>query len=121
MKKYWKYVALVVGGVVGYVLLKDKAGSFIDDFRKVKKVHEEEVKAIEDAHEEERVQKAKNLKNYTEAVKKIEEEYAAKNEKLDRKKKKEIKRLVDKHGNDPGRLAEELSSATGFRIVLPEE
>lgn len=121
IKKYWKLVALVLGAIVGLFLFRGRITSFADDYRKVKDVHDEEVKKIEQAHEEERLRKQQAAEKLEKTLKVVEEEYAANTEKLDKKKKKEVEVLVKEHGNDPNKLAEELQKVTGFKIILPSD
>lgn len=121
IKKYWKIIALIVGAVVAFVLLRGRDVSFAEDFRKIQDAHEEELRKIEEARAEERRLNAENVARLEKALRTIEEEYSRQRLELDAKKKKEIERIVEESGDDPDELAQRLSEATGFRIILPED
>lgn len=61
-----------------------------------------------------------NKKTYDERLDVIKKEYDEKNQELTEKKKKEIDKILKSSGDDPGKLAQELSSVTGFKIIFPE-
>lgn len=120
-KKYWKVIVLVLSAIITLIVFRGNISSFADDYKKINEVHEEEVEAINKARLEERETKVENKKKLDKALVVVEKEYEANSEKLDRKKKREVAKLIKDHGNNPNKLAEELSNATGFKVILPEE
>lgn len=84
-------------------------------------VHREELKKIDEARLRERKEKEESERKYQEALVLIREKYESDKMSLDKRKEKEIKRIVAHHGNDPKELALQLSKATGFEVIMPEE
>lgn len=120
VKAYWKYALALVIGVFGLLFFAKKAPSLADSLKKISLSHEQELKDIAKAREEESAQHEANKKSYDERLDVIKKEYEQKNEELSDKKKKEIDKILKSSGSDPIKLAEELSAATGFKIILPE-
>ena len=58
---------------------------------------------------------------YQEVIKQIEQEYAERREALSAAKKKQVKDIVDKHGDDPQKLAELVRDSFGFEIHVGED
>lgn len=121
VKKYWQVAALVVGAVVGFLLLQRRENAFVEDFKKVQENHAEELKKIQAARDEERVRLVENQKKLETALSEIQKKYDAEERQFDAKKKAEVEQIVKEHGDDPDALAQKLSDATGFRVILPED
>lgn len=120
VKKYWHYLALTVAALVGVLIFRKDLGSFIESYQKIKDVHDDELKKVDEARKEERVQKEAASKKLESTLRTIEERYEANNQALDKKKKKEVEKIVKTYSDDPELLAEELAKVTGYRIILPE-
>lgn len=120
LKKYWKVLAVILAATVGFFLLRKRDLSFVDELRKVQASHDEEVRQINAVREEERKQHAENLRRRDEALAVVQRQYDESMTQLDSKKKKEIEQIVKEHGKDPVALAQKLSEATGFTIVMPD-
>lgn len=120
IKKYWKLLALVVGAFIAFFFVRSR-GSFVEDYKKIKNIHDEEIKTIDEARKNERIQKQKAIVIRDNALKAIDKEYEKKSDSLKREKKQDVAKLVKEHGNDPERLAEELQKVTGFKIIQPDK
>jgi multidrug efflux pump subunit AcrA (membrane-fusion protein) len=118
-KKYWQLILLVVGGVVGIFLLRSKENSFTDDYKKIQDNHAKEIAAINAANAEQTAKLEANQQKLQAALDAVQKQYDAQNKALDDKKKAEITQIVKDYGHDPDALARQLSSATGFSIVMP--
>lgn len=119
VKKYWSYVALVLAVIFGYLLFRREQVDFADQLKKIQDAHDEELKKIQDARAQEEKQHEENEKKLQSALDAVQKQYDDAKKDLDAKKKKEIEDLVKQYGNDPTALAQKLSEATGFTIVLP--
>lgn len=121
IKKYWQLIALVVGVVVSVFFLKRREQSFADDYKKINEIHSEEIKRIQEAREKERLQLVENQRKLEATLAEIKKKYDEEDRQLDNKKKSEIEKLVKEHSDDPDVLADKLSQATGFRVILPKD
>lgn len=120
VKKYWSYFALALGMIVGFLLLRNQGAGFADKLKEIQTAHDEELRKINAAREQERKEHEANLKRLEQSLKAVQEQYDAAKKDLDSKKKKEIEELVRLYKDDPETLAKKLSEATGFVIVLPD-
>lgn len=119
IKKYWELFLLVAGALAAMFLLQRQKESFLDDVKRIQDAHDEEVKKINAARDEERRQRIENEKRLSAALTAIQAQYDAAKMELDSKKKKEVEQLVKDFGDNPEELAKKLSQATGFVIILP--
>lgn len=119
-KKHWKVIALVVTAIVGIVIFKKSPSSFVESYRKLKELHDNESDAILNAHKEEQFEKKAAKLELNEILRVVESEFRKNKKILDNKKKKEIKRILRKGNSNPAELANELSEATGIRVIMPK-
>tara|TARA_Y100000310_G_C20453950_1_gene702119 strand:- start:4 stop:417 length:414 start_codon:yes stop_codon:yes gene_type:complete len=119
-KHNWKVVALLVYTVILYMLFSKNAQNALDALIAAKESHKSEVDVLNNAHSEEIKKRDENLKKYQETVKLIEEKYKEENKKLTFIKKRKVKEIVEKHSEDPGKLAELVKETFGFEIVNHE-
>ena len=126
LKKAWVWTKahcwlpiLLLLMVVGFLLyLITRNGAFlatvVDAFEGSRESYKKEIDLLNEGHRKEAEEKSKALEEYTKSLKILEEEYAKRNEELDSKKKKELKKLVEESYNDPDRLAQELARLYGL-------
>jgi seryl-tRNA synthetase len=121
IKKYWELFLLLAGAFVAIVLFRQQRSTFVEDVKKLQDAHDEEIKKINAARDEERRIAVENQKKLTKALELVQAQYDDAKKELDEKKKKEIEQLVKEYGNKPDELAKRLSEATGFVIVMPQD
>lgn len=119
VKKYWAYVALVVGAIVSAVLLKQQQTSVADQLKQVNDAHAAELKQINDAREAEEKQHLLDEQQLQTTLVSVEKQYDDQKKQLDDQKRAEVIAIVKQYGDDPVALAKKLSDATGFEIILP--
>ena len=117
-KKHWQLlVGIVIPLLIG-LLLKQRwsAEQARETVEHIQDSHRREVTAIDESHriEAEKIQEAQRRRDATVAV--VEAQAVAANVDLDEKKKREIRKLVQKHENDPDALTRELSRTTGIAV-----
>lgn len=121
IKTNWKVISLVGAIVLGYLFFRRREKGFTEQLRQVQEVHRQEIEKIEAARAAERAQHAANEKMLRDALETVQLEYEKAKQELSASKKNEVKKIVKEVGNDPMALAQRLSEATGFRIVLSED
>jgi len=121
LKKYWGFVALIAGTIAGVFLFRKQDVSFADQMKKIQDAHEAEMKQINDARAEEARQHAANQKQLEVALAAVQVQYDAAMKDLDAKKRAEVADIVKQYGDDPVALAQKLSEATGFTVILPSK
>tara|TARA_Y100000310_G_scaffold24318_1_gene23322 strand:- start:144 stop:560 length:417 start_codon:yes stop_codon:yes gene_type:complete len=118
-KTHWWLPILVLLAIVGlllYALTRNSAfiASVIEAYEGSRESYKKEIDVLNEAHRKEAEEKAKVLETYNENLKVLEEEYGKRNESLDSKKKKELKKLIEESYNDPEKLSKELAKLYGF-------
>ena len=120
IKHYWYVPAVLIYTLVLWFLFKNKDKAF-----EILKIREESLKdqidAIKDSHEEEIRRRDKVLEEYNKILEDIEKEYEEGREELSEKKKKEIKRIIEKNLEDPEAIAKEMAEKFSFIYIPPEE
>lgn len=120
VKKYWKYVALVVAIIVTYLLFRKTSIDWLAKMQEIQDAHDAEIKEIEAAREEERKRNEANIKQLRDALDAVQKKYDAEMKQFDAKKKSEVEQIVKDYGDNPDELAKQLSEATGFDVILPD-
>lgn len=119
VKKWWGLIVLVAATILGYFFFRRQEDSFADKFKKLQDSHDQEIKAIDDARIEEEKAHEANLKKMQDTLDAVQKQYDQQEKDLDAKKKAEIADLVKQYHDDPDTLAQKLSEATGFQVILP--
>jgi Skp family chaperone for outer membrane proteins len=119
IKKYWQLLLLIVATVFGVLFFRRQENGFSSDLKAIRDAHEDELKRIQSARDEEKRQHIENQKRLESALATVQEQYDLAKKDLDQKKKREIEEIVSQYGDNPTELAKQLSSVTGFSIILP--
>jgi hypothetical protein len=106
-------------GIVGfllYVITRNSAflAAVLDAAAGSRESYKKEVDLLNESHKKEAEEKSKVLEEYNKSLQALEEEYAKRDEELDSKKKKELKKLVEESYNNPDKLARELARLYGL-------
>ena len=119
-KHYWYVPAVIIYTLLLWVVFKNK-----DKALDILKIREESLKnqmdVINDSHEEEIEKRNKVLEEYNKVLEEIEKEYEEGRDQLNEKKKEEIKKIIEKHIEDPEAIAKEMAEKFGFMYIPPEE
>jgi uncharacterized membrane-anchored protein YhcB (DUF1043 family) len=119
IKKYWAYVVLVVGVIIGIAFFSRDRVNFADQLKKIQDNHDEEIKRIQEIREEELRQHLANERRLNDTLDVIKKQYDDAKKDLDDKKRKEIEGIVRQYASDPEGLATKLAEVTGFNVILP--
>jgi len=76
-----------------------------------------QIETINKAHKEEIEKRDKILKNYAVVIRELEEKFKENQQKLDNKKKKEVKKIVEDFQDDPDGLAKMLAEKYGLNYT----
>jgi hypothetical protein len=113
LKHNWKVPLVLIYTIALWVFFRQK-----DKAREVLEVraesYEAQIAALNTAHAEEIKKRNEILKQYTEIVEELERTYTEDRKELDSKKKKEVKKIVEKYYNRPDELARELADKFNF-------
>jgi len=119
-KKFWWLIVLgllfIVAALIG-ALTRNGAlfASVVKLIESKQQAHDAEMETIERIHAAEAEEKNKRLAEHQKRMAELEKEFADRGEKLDSKKKAELKKLVDEGYNDPEKLSREIAEAFGLR------
>jgi len=113
LKHNWKVPLVLIYTIALWIFFRKG-----DEARKVLETRVESYKsqidAINSAHAEEIKKRNQILEQYTSIIEDLEKEYAEDRKELDNKKKKEVKKIVEKYYNKPDELARELADKFNF-------
>jgi len=120
-KKYWMYIAPVILIAIMYFQNSRKTDSLIKMIDDIKVSHDAEIKAIQEAHQQEINELEINEKIFEQRMITVEKQFEDAKQKLNDEKKAEIQDLLKKYGDDPDELARQLSDIAGFSVYVPTE
>ena len=119
-KKFWWVIVIALLFVCAcFVGALTRNGAFLTtvlDLMEAKRdAHDQEMETLAHIHNTEISEKNERLKEHQIRMAELEKEFADRGESLDKDKKAELKRIVDKSYNDPEKLARELAEAFGLK------
>jgi gas vesicle protein len=118
-KKYWGYIAMFFGGVIAVLTLRKKSDSA--DVKPIRDSYDAQLDLATKVRHEENQEEDEAGKKLASDLAHVQKQYVDQKKNLDEKKKEEIKTILQQHQDDPVGLAEKLSKATGFKVIMPEE
>ena len=113
LKNYWYIPAVLVYTLVLWFVFRKKNDKIIEMFEISKENYKKEIDIINSAHSSEMAQKEEIIKDYQDALKKLQEEHSIKIENLSKEEEEEVQELIQKHKENPDVLAEEMKSLFG--------
>jgi F0F1-type ATP synthase membrane subunit b/b' len=118
-KHHWYIPFVIMGLIIGfllYVITRNSmyVGLVTDVLDNARKSHQEEIDKLNEIEHHASRERARILSEYNKNIDKLEKEYTEKDQELDEKKKKEIKKLVEEGYNDPDVLSREIARLYGF-------
>ena len=113
LKNYWYIPAVLVYTLILWFVFRKKNDKIIQMFEISKENYKKEIDIINSAHSSEMAQKEEIIKDYQDALKKLQEEHSIKIENLSKEEEKEVQELIQKHKENPDVLAEEMKSLFG--------
>jgi hypothetical protein len=119
-KKYWWAIVLGLGFLTAALigaLTRNGAylAALLDLMESKDAAHNDEMETLDRIHSTEVEEKNKRLAEHQKRMLELEKEFEARNETLDKKKRAELKKLVDEGYNDPEKLTKEIAVAFGLR------
>lgn len=118
IKNYWWVAGLIAIGFVIHKFFMFDKNPFEHLYKEKVKQAEKEKKVIEQAHQEERVEKTRAVEDYKVAVKALEEERKEAGEIVKKEEKKRIKEIVAMPQEE---RVQALADEFGFEIIEVEE
>ena len=116
LKHNWYVPAVIAYTLVLWLLFRNKTEA-MDILELRANSYKDQIRAIEDAHQKELKERDEILKRYNVVLEQLEKDYEEKNIKLDKKKKEDIKRIVEDYNDRPDDLARVLANKYGLEYV----
>ena len=113
LKNYWYIPAVLIYTLVLWFVFRKKNDKIIEMFEISKENYKKEIDIINSAHSSEMAQKEEIIKDYQDALKKLQEEHSIKIENLSKEEEEEVQELIQKHKENPDVLVEEMKSLFG--------
>jgi K+ transporter len=117
VKHYWKEILVALAVIILLAAWSGDHASLIKSQELAVQTYEAQIKNDKKLHEEELAKKEKALKDYEANIAKLEKDYDILKHKIDIKKKKREKEVIDLAKNDPEKLAEQIHNNFGFEHV----
>ena len=119
-KKFWWILVTCLLLIIAFLLWAlTRNGAFVATLVELLEAkndaHDSEMETLTHIHNTEVEEKNIRIKEHQKKMEELEEEFKNRNETLDRKKKAELKKIVDESYNDPEKLAKEIADAFGLK------
>lgn len=136
LQKFWPYVKPHVVSfllittilVLGYRLIKkersqfeSEKSSYVDKINSMRLDYEAVIGKMKASTETERQEHEEAISRWKSSLDDAQKKYEKDIEEILKKKSDATKRILAVHGDDPVGMAEEISAATGFKVVPPEQ
>ena len=113
LKTYWYFPLVIIYTLVMWLVFRKNGLAAFGALEIKSDSYKEQIKVLNNVHEAEKKEKEQLSKVFNETIEKVKK----KSENLDRDKKKRVKEIVEKHSDDPERLAQLVKESFGFEIV----
>lgn len=120
LKKHWLMIVMVVSGIVA-LIFRRKIPDFSADYAKIKKIHDDELAAIDVSRKVNVDERTRNEVNHEQALKDVAAEAEKHATELSTRETTEVERLIKQGQDDIDALADTVSKATGFKVITPKE
>jgi len=117
LKTYWYFPLAIIYTLIMWLVFRKNVAATLGVLEIRSDSYKEQITTINTLHKAETEEKEKINKKFVETLEKVDVELKKNNDKLDRNKKKRIKEIVEKHSDDPERLAQLVKESFGFEIV----
>jgi len=117
LKHNWYVPAVIAYTLVLWLLFRNKTEA-MDILELRANSYRDQIRVIEDAHKKELKKRDDILVKYHNILEVLEKDYEERSLVLDKKKKKEIKRIVEEYNERPADLAKILAEQYGLDYVL---
>jgi len=116
IKNYWYIPVLGIFAIIVIIFTRNKnyLNKVVSMYKDSKTQHKEEVKVIEEYHQEVKIKKAENKQKYVETIDKLENDYKMDKKELDFMRKKYIKKVIEDSNDNPEKLSKDF--ATEFNL-----
>lgn len=121
LKAYWYVPVIAILAIITLVITRKSPQWAFDMIQKNRETAERERAAIDNAEREADKTKQAAEDRFNSVVGEIERNHTDRKKELDRKKEREIKKIIKSSGNDPAVITNEIADKFGFTVVLPEE
>ena len=116
LKHNWYVPAVIAYTLVLWLLFRNKTEA-MDILELRANSYRDQIRVIEDAHKKELKKRDDILAKYHNILEVLEKDYEEKNMVIDKKKKEEIKRIVEHYNDRPDDLARVLANKYGLEYV----
>ena len=117
IKKHWKVVTAGVVGLVLYIFHKGKVDQVKDVVVVKDESNKQQIEKIEEINKQEREERDKIIADHVELIQDIESKFRENKKRVTKKRKEEIKKIVEEVGDKPSELAKRISEQYGFAYI----
>ena len=117
LKEHWQLPFLFVWSVLIYVLTRRNSDSLIEVIEAKRDSYKKQIEILRSTHNDELLKRENLIKEYEEAMNKINEEMKKEEKDLSEKQKEELKELVIKSRGNPEEIIRKIEQEFGIRYV----
>lgn len=129
VKKVWSFLRrhgrIIIVGLVLVVAMagfqtargRHVIGRLWSLIKRERELHHEEVEELDKIHDEELRRRSEAARRALEAVRQAEEQYRDREDKLDARRRRKIRQLVERSDDEPSELARKLADEYNFTYV----
>ena len=114
---HWELLAGLGLGIGVFLIFRQGAPDLTKLYTSIRERSKREQDEIKAAYEEEVRLTQEAAARAADALQQVEEHYTQRSEELDKKTKKEVKRIIEETKSNPEELAKRLAQATGAQFV----
>jgi DNA-binding protein H-NS len=116
-KVHWELLLGLLIGLIVLVVFRRGTPDFSSLYRQLMERQKEQVDVIDALHQKEVKLQEEAAQRALDAMKQVETDYESRSEALDKKKRREVQKVIEESKNDPDDLARRLAELTGATFV----
>ena len=117
-KSNWQIVIAAIVILVVYMTSRSRNKQLAKTLSDMRESHKEEVRIIQESYDKQIEDVIEAEKTMADTINQVEEEYRSRNQNLDKKKRREIEKVIKENANDPDHITKRISEITGFEIYV---
>ena len=117
LKNHWQIPFLVVWSILIWILARKNTEAMSEVLEAKKESYQRQIQVLRESHNTEILKRENLIKEYTDSLRKVEENFRKKEKELSDIQKNEIKEVVIKSKGNPDEIKKRIEEEFGFKFV----